>query len=236
MNTFPPSTLILYSDADYSFPMDKIEEGHLVGTFLGNLNGDVALVPGRSNKALHTNGIDQWVNIGNHRDKCLGNLTVCAKGFVMALWLRAYIHVTSNVQFYVDSGGYTAQSLGITLFQKHGELRVRLRTESKYWKVESINFSINVWYHVAVVWTGEDGVQFYMNGCLCGRDDSATKRTNNQNPSFTDFIFGNKNTNLANNDTPLPAEMTLDEVRVWDGNMDEEEIWKIYTTDVQSLI
>ena len=29
------------------------------------------LVPSKSNKALYTNGIDQWVNIGNHRDKCL---------------------------------------------------------------------------------------------------------------------------------------------------------------------
>ena len=46
---------------------------------------ELLLVPGKSIKALYTNGIDQWVNIGNHRDKCLGKSKSMYKGFCGAV-------------------------------------------------------------------------------------------------------------------------------------------------------
>ena len=209
--------------------MDEFENGKLVGTFLGILVGSVELVPGKLNKALYTNGIDQWVNIGNQRDKCLGNLNRCTKGFVMALWLKGYV-ATGN-EYYVNSGGHTSLSMGMTLLEQNGYLVAEFRTESVRWRVDVSGFESHVWYHVVLVWTEEGGEQVYLNGCLCGRMDAGISHTSNGQSSYTDFVLGNANTALTGG-TTFAGEMNLDEVRVWDADLDEEGGWKLYSSDI----
>ena len=51
----------------------------LVGTLLkgsvdGDIHGDVQLVAGKRGKAFYKNGMDQWVDLGNQRSNCMGNL------------------------------------------------------------------------------------------------------------------------------------------------------------------
>ena len=212
--------------------MDEIYNEKLVGIYLGNIVGDVSLVSGRANKALYTNGIDQWVNIGNHRDKCLGNLRLCSKGFVMALWLKAHQDDSAggNTEFYIDSGGHTEWSIGMTLLQQSGDLAALFRNESMYWRADVTGFESQVWYHVVLAWTGERGMQVYLDGCL-HQADEGSNLANNQNPSYNDFVFGNANTAL--NGGSVAGEMTLDEVRVWDADMDGEDVWEIYVVDIQ---
>ena len=210
--------------------MDEIINRKLVGTFPGNTEGNVVLVEGKANKALYTNGIDQWVNIGNHRDKCLGNLTGCSKGFVMALWLKARQDVSAGGnEYYINSGGHTYQSIGMTLLQQNGDLVASFRTESRYWRADVTGFESQVWYHVVLAWTGERGEQVYLDGCL-HQADEGRNWANNQNPIYNDFVFGNANTAL--NGGGVAGEMTLDEVRVWDADMDGEDVWEIYLADI----
>ena len=210
--------------------MDEIKNGKLVGTYPGNNVGDVSLVQGKVNKALYTNGIDQWVNIGNHRDKCLGNLTMCSKGFVMALWLKAHLDVSAGGnEYYINSGGHTYQSIGMTLLQQNGDLVASFRTESMHWRADVSGFQSQVWYHVVLAWSGERGEQVYLDGCLHQADEGRTL-ANNQNPIYNDFVFGNANTAL--NGGSVAGEMSLDEVRVWDADMDREDVWKMYLADI----
>ena len=218
-----------FSEANYSFPMDEIIDGKLIGTYPGNLDGDVSLVQGQTNEALYTNGIDQWVNIGNHRDKCLTNPALCSKGFVMALWLKAHVHVTDgSKEFYINCGGHISQWTGISLHQKSSGLCAAVRTQSKVWFVSVRDFKSKVWYHVVMTWTEEDGLKVYLDGCLRQRTEGINF-TNNRNRTAPDFVFGNSNTALS--DGSGAGEMTLDEVRVWDVDMNGEDVWKLYLAD-----
>ena len=210
--------------------MDQIQNGHLLGTYPGNLDGDVVLREGKVNNALYTNGIDQWVNIGNHRDKCLGNPSLCSKGFVMVLWLKAHVHVTdNNNEYYINCGGHTSKCVGMSLHQKSIGLCASLRTESKLWFAVVPDFESQLWHHIALAWTEGGGLRVYLDGCLRQMERSENN-VNNRDPSFTDFVFGNANTAL--NGGSIAGEMTLDEVRVWDADMNEEDIWNIYLADV----
>ena len=163
--------------------MDEQENEMLVGTYPGHFVGEVTLVHGKVNQALYTNGIDQWVNIGNHRDKC--NLARCTKGFVMALWLRAPTVPTGRKHFYVNSGGHTSKSMGITLHQKNMKLIAYYRTESwEDWRITVEDFVDHVWYHVTQTWTAT-GLKLYFNGCLSGRQDVSTASVNHEEPWHT---------------------------------------------------
>ena len=210
--------------------MDEIKNGKLVGTYPGTLDGSVSLVQGKVNKALYTNGINQWVNIGKHRDECLGNLRLCSKGYVMALWLKVHIHVTSGSnEYYINNGGHTQNSMGMSLHQKSVGLCASFRTLSKLWFAVVPDFESLMWYHIVMTWTEEGGLRVYMDGCLRQKADGADS-TNNQNPSTTDFfVFGNANTDLSGS---FAGEMTLDDVRVWDADMNGEDVWKIYLHDI----
>ena len=212
--------------------MDEISNGNLVGTLFGNLTGDVALVPGKLNKALYTNGMDQWVNIGDHRDRCLGNLEKCSNGFVMALWLKAHTQVMNGSEYYVNSGGHTVRSIGMTLLQQDGKLVSSFRTTSMRWRVDVPGFVSKLWYHVVLVWSRERGERIYLNGCMCGGMDTGVEIDNNKHPWYTDFIFGNANTDLTERYSVVAGEMTLDEVRVWDVYMEEKGVWELFTADI----
>ena len=217
-------------DANNFFPMDEIKNGELLGTYFGTIIGDASLMKGKVNKALYTNGIDQWVNVGNHRDKCLGNLSLCSKGFVMALWLNAHTRVTGrSIEIYINSGGHTMKSVGISLHQKEASLRAAFRNDTKTWFAVISDFESHRWYHVVLAWSGERGLEFYLNGCLRKTDHMGRNIRNNRDSTITDFVFGNANMDGSN----AAGEMTLDEVRVWDADMDEEDVWKIYINDIR---
>ena len=66
---------------------------------------------------------------------------------------------------------------------------------------------------------------------VCDRMDAGISHTNNGQPSYTDFVFGKANTALAGG-TAYAGEMTLNEVRVWDADLDEEGALKIYISDI----
>ena len=211
--------------------MDAIEDGILVGAYPGNIAGEVTLVGGKINKALYTNGLDQWVNIGDHRDKCLGNLARCKKGFVMALWLKVLKDPSGRKHFYVNSGGHSSKSMGITLHQKNMKLIAYYKTESEDWRITVEDFEAHLWYHVILTWRWA-GAKFYLNGCLSGHQDGGIASVNNEEPWHADFVFGNSNTDLDGSTSKSAGEMTLDDVRVWDADMNEEDAWKLYTDDI----
>ena len=137
--------------------MDELENGMLVGTYPGHFVGEVTLVHGKVNKALYTNGIDQWVNIGNHRDKCLGNLARCTKGFVMALWLRAPTDPTGRKHFYVNSGGHISKSMGIILHQKNMKLNsqfiihnIFIVSQHTSYMIHNVSTQITFYWHIHI--------------------------------------------------------------------------------------
>ena len=131
------------------FPMEEVITDKLQGSIEGVVTGSVSLVVGKRGKALYTDGVDQWVNFGNQKHTCLGNLTVCHKGFVMALWLKAH----GTDEYYVSSGGYAVQSVVICVLMKSSKLVAIVRNETIAWYAEMMTlFDRNVWSHVALTW------------------------------------------------------------------------------------
>ena len=66
--------------------MDCIEDGQLLGSINGSIYNGVALdSAGKYGKAMHTDGVSQYVDLGNHRDKCFGNLDHCPHGITFIL-------------------------------------------------------------------------------------------------------------------------------------------------------
>ena len=98
-----------------------------------------------------------------------------------------------------------------------------------FWSASVPDFQSHLWHHIVLAWTGGRGLQVYFDGCL-RQTDEGIYLANNENPIFNDFVFGNSNSALTADG--FAGEMTLDEVRIWDADMDGEDVWKIYVDDI----
>ena len=218
--------------------MDEIVGGSLSGTVLGALNGDVQLVGGRRSKALYTNGVDQWVDLGNQRDNCMGDLEKCNTGFVMAMWLKLHRYEEAETgiginEYYITNGGHTRRSKGVALIRIEKKFVVNFRTPSWLWTLTTNSeIVLHTWYHVVLAWYATDGGKIYLNGIIDGEDPHGASVTSNRDgDTYTKFILGCENVAPPK----LAGKMTLDELRIWDSRVNEQNVWFMYAADTQYI-
>ena len=217
--------------------MEQIVGGQLSGSVTGVVVGDVELVPGKQGNALYVNGLNQKVNLGNQRHNCMGDLSKCTNGFVMAMWLQMHQYDDPGQytdEYYITNGGHTKNAIGVALLMRERKMLAMFRTETRYWENSyDKDFSLNTWYHVVLVWNTTSGSKVYVNGALRIHNQGGMSLNNNQNSNgFSDFVLGDNNGDA----TDKAGEMTLDELRIWNIVIDDQEVWKLYVADVMAWI
>ena len=211
--------------------MEEVIGGELFGSIPGAIIGEVKLIPGMRGQALYVNGIDQRVDLGNQRHNCMGDLSKCNNGFVMAMWLRMHKYDEPgpyNHEYYISNGGQTINSIGIALLMREKTLLALFRTETRLWEIHYGNFYLQKWYHVVLAWSLTTGGKVYINGALVSYNQEGKAGNNNrQGNTYVNFMLGD-----SNKDPPkFPGEMTLDELRIWDAVPDEQLVWALYAGD-----
>ena len=181
---------------------------------------------GHSQVHLHTIGHLVTFYFGNQRDKCFGNLEECTNGFIMAFWLKPY-YTLDNVA-YISSGGQTATSMGVSLEKSGDKYYLDFRTSTQAWRVRQGYVALDSWVHMIWTWDGVTG-SMYINGCLASSQDNPSTGTYNQDEWKNRFFIGCKNNPGGNS----PAEMAIDELKVWDAPSDENLIHDIYCSSIQ---
>ncbi len=89
-----------------------------------SLNGTPANNPtfrgGVVGQAMCFNGVDQSVNFGDIRYRCLGNLELCKEGLMFCVWIQTGSKSVTKANFYFSSGGQTSASMGLAFFRTPG--------------------------------------------------------------------------------------------------------------------
>ena len=200
--------------------MEMIENGTLIGSINGTVFGGAALITGRKGLALRTNGIDQYVDFGYQGDTCLGYFTLCTSGWVTAFWVK-FRNDTEGVV--IDTGAFAKKGMRIEI-QKERYFRIFFRGNNKKWFIRGRPTTEQGWVHVVVAWQLCSGVKLYIDGQMVGAD--ATEK-NKVEPVIqeTRFVLG------ATYNYRSKFEGALDELRVWDTVMSDEEVLALYTLD-----
>ena len=86
-----------------------------------------------------------------------------------------------------------------------------------------------VWYHIVMTWQKGERVIFYLNVCIEKIVAKGVSEDNNQDGGDNDFVIGS--TNRDSKKSTYTAQMTLDELRVWDAAMSPGDGWAIYAAD-----
>ena len=208
--------------------MEEVVGGELSGSVPG---AKVKLIRGVRDQALYVNGLDQRVDLGDQRHNCMGDLSKCNNGFVMAMWLRMHAYDEPgpyNDEYYISNGGQTATSIGVALLMREKKLLAMFRNETRQWVVHYENFCLHKWCHIVLAWSLAAGGNVYINGALASFYQEGQAGNNNlQGNIYVNFILGDSNQDPPQN----PGEMTLDELRIWDAVSDDQWVWALYAKD-----
>ena len=201
--------------------MDVIDNGNLVGSINGTVTGVTGLVTGRKGLALYTNGIDQYVNFGYQGDTCLGYFILCSHGWVSAFWV---LPAKDRYGIIMDTGVFASRGMRAATHSNSMSIHVRFQSGSMMWKVFGKLKLAQGWIHVVVTWCLTHGAKLYIDGELLKADNCPR----NKSTPFTDaqrFVLG------ASCMYDKMFGGALDELRVWDTVMSDEEALALYRED-----
>ena len=168
------------------------------GKLIGSLDGEVqniALGPGKYGQAIYTDGADQYVNFGNHRDKCVANLDLCPDGLTISIWLKTG-DTGEHTQYYLSSGP-NAYSHGIVFMRMGGRFLVTfLSRDGSLWYLFDSQVPIDgVWSFIMMSWRRDVGAKLYVNSELRSQMSQPVYTPANEN--FNDFYLGQSNSNVG---------------------------------------
>ncbi len=149
---------------------------------------------GRIGRALFTDGIDQYVDLGSSlREYCVGDLSFCQKGVTLSLWLKT-MDTGEPQQYYISSGAQTTASHGLALLRSMNDLYCRARhPNGKEWSISggAESWEDGVWAHVMVTWEINEGLFVYVNGSLYASTDFVFQ--SGAGDAFPHFMIGRRN-------------------------------------------
>ena len=199
--------------------MEVIENGNLIGTINGMVFGGAGLVAGETGLSLYTNGINQYVDFGYQGDTCLGSISLCAHGWATAFWMKLADDPSGTI---LDFAVYGYESVRIYMARAH--FKIRFIDSNKAWGVSVQRPSSEDWIHLVATWELCYGAKLYIDGQL----GVQTKYTSNAfipSPDIQRFVMG------ADTKYGHKFKMKLDELRVWDAVMSDEEVLALYNID-----
>ena len=130
--------------------MEVIHNRNLIGSINGTVVGSATLVMGKKGLALHTNGVDQYVDFGYRGDTCLGYFILCTHGWVAAFWIQLQFDSDRYVSI-LDTGA--GANKGVKIYKrKKGEVAVIFKTIEKSCYLRGASSNVQGWIHVVVTW------------------------------------------------------------------------------------
>ena len=160
------------------------------------------LVPGNIGNAVSLQGGGEYVDLGEHMDKCMANLDVCGQGITMAMLLKPESLKTN--QYFISSPTYS-------LYMQNGQLKADFFSSGKHWNVTSREFLLNDWNNVVLSWNKDSGLEMYLDDKLVDRNTKPAEMVQGDARAAGSVYIG-KSSDTVDADT---AEMMADEVQYW---------------------
>jgi len=193
----------------YLIDMDQISGNVIPSRDLTvRTHGHPVLVPGKLRSAIRLDGSGQYVDAGDHRKACLGNVELCRHGLTQSMWIQ--------FREFRDNMYYVSNGRGVRVFHKDGNLHVVIAAARKQWEVAVPDLQKDTWHFVEYTWHPEKGLQVFVNNRLVGSRETPVT-VQQRPPPETDslVLIGNANTVDSEVEQTFSTNGVIDEVETW---------------------
>ncbi|XP_063951327.1 uncharacterized protein LOC135153166 isoform X1 [Lytechinus pictus] len=112
------------------------------------------------------------VDVGNFRQGCLSSPSSCLRGVTISFWMRLLnidnlddpVLNPQRKAYILSSGAQDINSTGFVILTNNETTTVEVRTEHRHWKKHFLLGFIDEWTNLALTWSRQDGLSFFVNG------------------------------------------------------------------------
>lgn len=201
---------------NYLIRMDRIQNGRVEHPSLTlPVFGNPSIVTGKINGALHLNGNQQYLDVGDFGHNCYGNLEKCRHGITGSMWVN-FRNLRDNT-YYLSNGG------GIRIYYENTNLRFVFQTPGQEWVVPIKNPAQNKWQFVEYTWHPDKGLQVYIDYKMEGEATTPNAILGgNRNPNSRHYV-GRANT--VDTAGARYGDFDIDHYETWFQHMDYLLAW-----------
>lgn len=173
------------------------------------------LVPGKIGNGVSLQGNGDYIDFGQHMDKCFANIAECKHGLTISLWL--YPRSLRTSQYFLASPTYS-------LYLDNGELKSKFKLLDKSWTVHTGNIHLNEWNKIKLSWDQDQGLQMYVDDRLMDRDTEPADEMQGDEPQNGNLYIGKS----SDKNVDGSANMMADELQFWYANLERLNAQGLY--------
>ena len=193
--------------------MDRIVNNRLSHPTLNiPVYGGPINMPGVVNNSVQMDGNNQYIDIGQYYDECIGNLAFCQHGITGSMWLN--FHDMQNNMYYYSTGDSCA------IFHKNGNIHVVMKQPGKEWEVIVPDISQHEWHFFEYTWHPDKGLRVYVNNELRGHTQDYKNVAIKDSGGASHVYFGRANGIDTSSGRPGFADFSVDEAEIWYADRD----------------
>ena len=176
------------------------------------IHGRPELVPGKRDKAIQLDGNGQYLDLGQHPDSCLGNLTQCHHGTTGSMWAN-FKDFNQNTYYYTNGNG-------VAVYYKDDKLHYSFTSGNQRWEVAVPDLDPDRWYFLEYTWHPEKGLRVYVNNRLQGVDSRPDTVSPAPDKPTNHVYVGRANRDDVNGRNFRFPDVMLDDVETWYADRD----------------
>ncbi len=235
--------------ADLYYPMDSKVSNEVLGKpYNAELKNDApAILPRLISEGMLQRAVNlsagQWLDLGSHNDKCLGNLTLCPNGFSAAFWIwidPSKFGPADEVFTLFTNAGYELESPGMWAIMDFCQnnlngcwsYKVKCYLADKYWALDVCTtwFDDPEWILFAFTWHPVNGLRFHTYkgyGHYWSLDPVTSESFSAPAQSRDTHVMIGK---LNDEDThqQRSRHIMIDDVRIWEREVEQELIEEVF--------
>ena len=197
----------------YHFDMDVIRNNRLLHpTIRVMAYGNPGNVPGIFDTAVDLDGDEQYLDIGDHGNICLGSLSRCKHGTLTSFWV--------NFKEFADNQYYYSNGDGVKVHSRNDKVYVTMETGGKKWEVPVPNLSTDTWYFLEHTWSQDKGLRVYVDSKLVGSDGAGRSVPEREVPSDNHVLVGGANPSDTDGRPYQYGNVIIDDMETWFSDRD----------------
>ena len=185
--------------------MDGIRGDTIDGATIQNtVHGRVHTVAGKIGGAIHLDGQQSFVDLGDRSGTCLGDLSMCQYGLTISMWIN--FGAITNGAHILDSGNH-----GFRLYIDGRRLRVEFQRAPVTWATSWDGLHVGRWYFVEVSWHPDEGLRVWVDLNLVASTQDSSDQLFLGTARGQNLYIGRANTD----DQEVFPVVTLDDLEIW---------------------
>ncbi|XP_060080041.1 uncharacterized protein LOC132559439 isoform X2 [Ylistrum balloti] len=192
----------------YYFSMDeRIGDELIVNNAYTDINGNVALTPGKIRNALTFYGDGGYVTVENFGTTCLGDVTKCLYGFTISFWIE-FRSLTGDIPY------FSSGPRGLKIFSRGGNLHAEVSDGKETWSDSFYGLKHDRWHFIEVTWSPKIGLYMFLDLDMASRQSTPEPRDSTDSTQ-ENFLIGRVGSGMTAMRYPNAA---IDEVEIHYGD------------------